>query len=131
MTEHILQAYNVLDEIKENPIYQEIKKLNQEMLDLYPKEIDAFQTAKTTYEDVMQTGGSYHPDFKQTVQKFSQAKLELYSKEEVKRYFKLEKQFQDEINQFLQTLTDSVSSHIAMPDILGITKKGKGGCHVR
>ena len=130
MTELIMQAYQVLDEIKEDSKYKEIKYLDQKMLELYSNEIKAFQEAKIKYDQVMSEGGAYHPDFKEAVQKFGESKTVLYSKPEVKRYFEVEKEFQDELNQFLFEMTQAVSSHIQTPNKLGIIKKG-GSCHVR
>jgi len=130
MTDIIMQAYQVLDEIKEDPKYIEIKYLDQKMLELYAKEIEVFQDAKVKYDQVMSEGGSYHPDFKETIQKFSESKTALYSQTEVKRYFEVEKEFQDELNAFLFEMTQAVSSHIQTPNKLGIVKKG-GSCHVR
>jgi len=100
------------------------------MLEFYPVEIKAFQDAKIKYDLVMSKGGSYHPDFKEVVQMFSESKQKLYSMPEVKRYFEVEKEFQDELNQFLFEMTQAVSSHIQTPNKLGIIKKG-GSCHVR
>ena len=130
MTELIMQAYQVLDEIKEDVKYKEIKYLDQKMLELYKEEIDAFQNAKIKYDIVMSEGGSYHPGFKEAVKNFSESKALLYSKAEVKRYFEIEKEFQDELNTFLFEMTQAVSSHIQTPDKFGIIKKG-GSCHVR
>ncbi len=130
MTELIMQAYQVLDEIKEDIKYKEVKHLDQKMLELYKDEIKSFQDAKTKYDTVMSEGGSYHPDFKEAVKKFSESKTILYSKPEVKRYFEVEKEFQDELNTFLSEMTQAVSSHIQTPDKMGIIKKG-GSCHVR
>lgn len=130
MTEYIMQAYNILDEIKKDPIYQEIKRLDHLMLELYAQEIQRFQEAKTHYDHIMQEGGTYHPDFKVAVQAFQQAKLDLYSKEEVKKYFELEKVFQEDLNTFLNDMSRAVSEYIKAPDKMGIIKKG-GSCHVR
>ncbi len=130
MTDIIMQAYQVLDEIKEDNQYKEIKDLDKKMLELYSNEIQSFQDAKTKYDQIMSEGGSYHPDFKEVIQKFSESKAILYSKPEVKRYFEVEKAFQDELNTFLFEMTQTVSSHIQTPNKLGIVKKG-GSCHVR
>lgn len=130
MTEYIMQAYNILDEIKEDPIYQEIKRLDHLMLERYAKEIKLFQEAKAHYDLIMSEGGTYHPDFKEAVKAFQQAKLDLYGKEEVKKYFELEKVFQDELNTYLNELSSVVSEYIKTPDKMGIIKKG-GSCHVR
>ena len=130
MTDIIMQAYHVLDELKRDPKYVLMKELNQKIGQLYPMEIKEFQNSKIIYDDVMATGGSHHPDFKQSVKRFADAKTILYSKPEVILYFQTEKTFQDEINDFLKEMTDAVSSHIKTPNKLGIVQKG-GSCHVR
>ncbi|MDI6452927.1 YlbF family regulator [Peloplasma aerotolerans] len=130
MTDIIIQAYHVLDEIKGDSKYIEIKALDQLICKKYEKEIENFQKAKQNYDQVMTDGGGYHPDFKEAVKQFSDTKTILYNKDEVKQYFKVEKEFQDELNTFLFELTQSVSNHIKTPDKMGIIKKG-GSCHVR
>lgn len=130
MTDIIIQAFLVLDEIKKDPKYLLMKQLDLQIGKLYPNEIKAFQDSKKVYDEVMATGGSYHPDFKDVVQKFSKAKSVLYGKNEVSLYFQTEKELQEEINLFLKEMTDSISSFIKTPDKLGIVQKG-GSCHVR
>lgn len=130
MTSIIMQAYQVLDEIKKDPTYQKIKHFDRVAADLYQKETLEFQKARARYDKIMNEGGTYHPDFKDAVRTLSEAKSILYSKEEVKTYFELEKKFETELNDFLFELTQAVSSHIKTPDKLGIIKKG-GSCHVR
>ncbi len=129
MTEMILQAYNVLDEILADPMYLEIKRLDHYIGAHFQNEVETLRKTKSQYDLVMSEGGSYHPDFKATVKAYSEAKIILYSKEEVKKYFELEKEFQDQINDFLAELTQTVSSHIKTPNKLGIIAKG-GSCHV-
>jgi cell fate (sporulation/competence/biofilm development) regulator YlbF (YheA/YmcA/DUF963 family) len=130
MTDIIMQAYQVLDELKIDTNYLLMKSLDKEISSRYPKEIEAFQKAKKIYEDVLETGGTYHPDYKEAVKKLSLTKAELYQKAEVKKYLEAEKSFQDMINTFLNEMTQSVSSHIKTPNKLGIVQKG-GSCHVR
>jgi cell fate (sporulation/competence/biofilm development) regulator YlbF (YheA/YmcA/DUF963 family) len=130
MTSIIMQAYQVLDEIKKDPTYQQIKHFDRVAAGLYQKETLEFQKARARYDQIMNEGGTYHPDFKDAVRTLSDAKAILYSKEEVKTYFELEKKFETELNDFLFELTKAVSSHIKTPDKLGIIKKG-GSCHVR
>jgi cell fate (sporulation/competence/biofilm development) regulator YlbF (YheA/YmcA/DUF963 family) len=130
MTEIIMQAYNVLDELKTDPLFIQMKELDQKIASLYQKEIQAFTKAKEVYEDVMTTGGSYHPDYKDAIRKLSETKSELYGKPEVMQYVQTEKAFQDMINEFLQQMTSMVSTHIKTPNKLGIVQKG-GSCHVR
>jgi len=130
MTDIIMQAYQVLDEIKKDKTYQSIKNFDRLVTQLYQEEALSFQKARARYDEVMREGGTYHPDFKDAVRILSEAKTILYSKEEVKTYFDLEKKFETELNDFLFELTQAVSSHIKTPDKLGIIKKG-GSCHVR
>jgi len=129
MTDIMMQAYQVLDEIKLDPVYQEIKRLDKIIVELYAKEIELFQQTKAIYDQVMKDGGTYHPDFKDVVKKYGEAKMDLYSKPELKLYFDYEKQFQDDLNVFLSDLSKTASDHIKTPNKLGIVKKG-GSCHV-
>ena len=130
MTDIIMQAYQVLEEIKSDETYKKIKEFNQLVIRLYQKETEAFQKARAHYVQIMSEGGTYHPDFKDAVKALSETKSILYSKEEVKAYFEIEKQFETELNDFLYDMTQAVSSHIKTPDKMGIIKKG-GSCHVR
>ncbi|MBN2268733.1 MAG: hypothetical protein V3569_00080 [Acholeplasmataceae bacterium] len=130
MTEIIIQAYQVLDEILKDQNYIEMKTLNQEISKKYDHEINVFNQAKESYTQMMQDGGTYHPDFKKYSNLLSDTKRKLYETEEMKRYVLLEKTLQTEINAFLAELTEVVSSHIKTPDVFGIIKKG-GSCHVR
>ncbi|RJX24344.1 MAG: hypothetical protein C4537_06975 [Acholeplasma sp.] len=125
-----MQAYNVLDELRKDNKYQTLLTLDQHIGTLYPREIAAFQKAKVTYEEILNTGGSYHPDYKDAIKVLSQTKTLLYEKPEVKRYFELEREVQDELNDFLNELAHSVSTHVKAPNKLGIVQKG-GSCHVR
>ncbi len=130
MTDIIIQAYHVLDEILKDKNYVEMKILNQLIIKKYETEIIAFNQAKETYSQMMQDGGTYHPDFKKYTGLLSETKKKLYETEEMKQYVYLEKTLQTEINAFLADLTDVVSPHIKTPDVFGIIKKG-GSCHVR
>ncbi len=130
MTEIIIQAYEVLDEIKKDPRFLEIKHMDQYIMHHYTQEIKHFQDAKIAYDHIMKEGGHYHPDFKEVVKTYSEAKKTLYEKEEVKRYFELEKMIQDDMNEFIQKIAQSVSPHIKTPNKLGIVSKGGGSCHV-
>jgi len=130
MTDIIMQAYEVLDEIKNDSVYQSIKTYDRLITDKYSKEIQKFQEAKKKYEQVMADGGKFHPDFKAVVKQFSQSKMELYQKPEVIQYFELEKTFEDELNGFMKELSQSVSDYIKTPNKLGIVTQG-GSCHVR
>ncbi len=129
MTDIILQAYNVVDEIVKDPEVIALKKLNKTIDKKFKSEIKAFSDAKEVYSDVMSTGGHYHPDFKAVTVKLSKAKLELYEKPEVSEYLKLEKKVETKLNDMLKKMTERISSHIPTPNAIGMVKKG-GACHV-
>ncbi len=130
MTDIVMKAYDVADEIKAQPNFKEMVRLNKLIDRLYPEEIKAFEKAKETYEEVMSTGGSYHPDFKKVTQALSQAKQTLYDKPEVKAYRDIEFDFEKEINGFIFELSEKISDNIPSPNAFGIVKKG-GSCHVK
>lgn len=130
MTEIIMQAYEVLEEFIHDPVYVKIKSYNELINKKYATEIAQFQKEKEKYDTIMNEGGTYHPDFKDASKKLSEAKAHLYQMPEVQMYFDLEKQFQDELNQFLGELTQAISPHIQVPNKVGIVTKG-GSCHVR
>lgn len=130
MTDIIMQAYNVLDAFKQDPHYMTMKTLDKEIEIKYQKEIERFKQAKLAYDDIMATGGTYHPDYKEAAKKLSLTKTDLYQKPAVVRYVEAERKFQEIINTFLNEMTHAVSSHIKTPNKLGIVQKG-GSCHVR
>jgi len=129
LTDIILKAYDVLDEFVRDSKFPEIKKYHQQIDQLYKKEIEAFNLAKITYQKIMDEGGTYHPDYKESVKKLSETKKHLYEQPEVKKYLALELELETEINEFLNTLSKTVSSHVPAPNKFGMIKKG-GSCHV-
>jgi len=115
MTDIIMQAYHVLDEIKSDSVYQSIKTMDHLITQKYKDEIKRFRDANIAYDNIMSEGGTYHPDYKETVKIFINAKSDLYQKPEVIQYFEFERQFQEQLNLFLTSLSQSVSNHIASP----------------
>ena len=130
MTEIIMQTYQVLEELKLDPTYQAIKQYDKLIYQKYPDEIQNFQVYKNEFEKLMNEGGAYHPSYKSVSKALSEAKIILYQKPEVLKYFETEEKCQNELNQFLSELTQAVSSHIKTPNKIGIVTKG-GSCHVR
>lgn len=129
MTDIILQAYRVADEIKNDPDVIALKQLNQKIEKQYQNEIVAFDQAKDVYNDVMSTGGRYHPDFKVASKQLAETKRELYEKPDVITYLALEKKIETKLNDLLKQIAEQISPFIPMPDALGMVKKG-GHCHV-
>lgn len=129
MTDIIIKAYDVVDEIMKDPKFSEIKILHQKIDGLYHKQIEAFDKAKLAYQKVMDEGGTYHPDYKDAVKRLSHTKKELYEQPEIKRYLELELELETELNEFLNELSKAISDHVPAPNKFGMIKKG-GSCHV-
>lgn len=129
MTDIVMKAYDVADEIIADPNFKEIVRLNKLIDQLYPKEIEAFEQAKIKYDDVMNTGGKYHPDFKDVTILLSETKSALYNKPEVVKYRELESNFEKDLNNFIFDMSQKISDNIPSPNAFGIVKKG-GSCHV-
>lgn len=129
MTDIIIKAYDVLEEIIKSHKFLEIKELNEKLDHLYRKEVNDYNDAKIAYQNVLNEGGTYHPDYKKTIKHLSETKATLYNKPEVKKYNDLELEFEAELNEFLYELSKSVSSHVPTPNRFGMIKKG-GSCHV-
>ncbi|BCR36557.1 YlbF family regulator [Mariniplasma anaerobium] len=129
MTDIIIKTYDVLDEILSDPSIKEIKHLNENIDLLYKDEIKAFSDAKIKYQIVLNEGGTYHPDYKQSIKVLSETKKTLYEMPEVKKYLELELEFEAKLNEFLNHISKTISDHIPAPNKFGMIKKG-GSCHV-
>jgi cell fate (sporulation/competence/biofilm development) regulator YlbF (YheA/YmcA/DUF963 family) len=129
MTDIIIKAYDVLDEILKDPSIKEIKNLNQKIDILYKKEIKEFSDAKIKYQTVFNEGGTYHPEYKESIKVLSETKKILYEIPEVKRYLELELEFEAKLNELLNKISKIISDHIPAANKFGMIKKG-GSCHV-
>lgn len=129
MTELIIKAYEVALEFTKDEKFIEIVKLNKQIDQLYPNEIKSYEKAKEKYQDVLNTGGTYHPDYKEVSLELSKTKTHLYEQKEVSKYIELERAFEIELNEFIMQITEHISKHIPSPNAFGIVKKG-GSCHV-
>lgn len=129
MTDIIIKTYDVLDEILSDPSIEEIKRLNKNIDLLYKNEISAFSDAKIKYQTVLNQGGTYHPDYKESIKVLSETKKILYEMPEVKKYLDLELELEAKLNEFLNKISKTISEHIPAPNKFGMIKKG-GSCHV-
>ena len=98
----------LLIEISNWPEMVEIKKLDILINDKYEDIIKAFNIEKEKFSEVFEYG-KYHPDYKETIKSFGQAKENLYNKEEVKRYFILV----EEVRVKLQNIIDEIATTIS------------------
>jgi cell fate (sporulation/competence/biofilm development) regulator YlbF (YheA/YmcA/DUF963 family) len=124
-----MKAYDVVDEILKDPVIKEIKRLNQSIDHVCKEEIKAFNDAKIKYQMIFNQGGTYHPDYKQSIKVLSETKKALYEMPEVKKYLELELEFEAKLNEFLNTISKTISDHVPAPNKFGMIKKG-GSCHV-
>lgn len=129
MTEYIIQAYKIADEMKHSLKYRQYKQLEKIIEEKYATLIQTFNTWKEKYYTILDEGGKYHPDYLETVKKLSEAKKVLYEKSEVRHYFELEQELQTELNLFIKQITEIISNNIKKPNELGLLKEKGGGCH--
>lgn len=108
-TKIINKAYDLADELKETDIYREMKRLDELIKTKYEKELKEYQKAFLKFDEVFNTGGVYHPDFKEVSALFSKIKTTLYNKEEVKEYFKKEQM----MNEILKEIADEISFSVS------------------
>lgn len=104
----VLEAlYALIDNIKNSSMYQEYKHLEKQIMEKYFFEIEAFNKAKDEYN--MALGyGEYYPGFKEIKAKLLKCKENLYNKEEMLLYKKLELQIDLE----LKKLNDEIKKVI-------------------
>lgn len=129
MTEIMLMAYDLLDDFIELEEYKRLKQLSKIVESKYINEINDFKKSREIYDDIMQYGGIYHPDFKDAARKLSVSKAILYQKNEVQDLLMLEQKVQNILNQLIDDIKDTVSPYLRTPNELGMTRKGGShGC---
>lgn len=126
MNELILLAYDYLDEYRSKDIYQEFLLLDNKIKTEYQDVLKAFTLVKNEYDEVMEIG-RFHPDFKVVVKKYQNAKIELFSYDDIKRYLELEKMIESDLNETLKIFSDHISSNIPVFNELGFISGNKGG----
>lgn len=130
MTNIMLKTYDVLDEFLKDESFIKLKKLINMIEDKYKSEIDNFNLAKLKYQEVLDSGGKYHPDYQNVLKTLSEKKEDLYLKKEVEDYLKLERSFQNKLNSFINKLTNEISSNISSPNELGLVLRGNVSCQL-
>ncbi|VEU81222.1 YlbF family regulator [Haploplasma axanthum] len=128
MTDLLLLAYDYVDEFKNKDYYQEYISLSKMIDDKYYDDLIKVNKIKEEYDAVLEYG-RYHPDFKDVTKKYSEAKKKLFEIDDIKRYFELDRIIEEEINEFLNKVTSSISENIPVFNKFGfITKKGGSSC---
>lgn len=125
----ILKAYEVADEIKSTQAYKDLVYYGHFMETHLKQEAEAYQKAMAKFQEVQSLGGSYHPDFKQTIAALGVAKRALYETEAVKKYLAAEREIQGLLDEISRDLGQAISSHVKVPNELGLFKENNS-CHV-
>ena len=125
----LLKAYEVAEEIKSTEAFKDLQYYGAYMQTHLKNEVEAYQKAMTKFTEVQSLGGTYHPDFKQTVATLSVTKKALYETEAVKKYLAAEKIIQQTLDDLSRTLGQTISSHVKVPNELGLFKENNS-CHV-
>ena len=103
--EDIIDDY--VSDITNNDNFKKLIELKKIIDDKYKKEIIAFKTAESKYLEASNYG-KYYPNLEELRRDFSNKKKELYSKEEVREYFDLERKINESINNDINELKEIV-----------------------
>jgi hypothetical protein len=103
--ENIVDDY--VNEITDNDDFKKLIELKRIIDSKYKNEIISFKTAESKYLEASNYG-KYYPNLEELRRDFSNKKKELYSKEEVREYFDLERKINDSINNDINELKEIV-----------------------
>lgn len=110
MEQIINQAYDLADALKENKEYKELIELKELINDKYKDELKKYKDSFKKF-DFAYKMKDYYPDFKKVSLLYQECKKDLFEKEEVKRYFELEKIVNDKLNIIAKELISAVSNY--------------------
>lgn len=105
--------------ILETPEFKRLLELKDIINQSYKKEIMLFKTKEALYLEASERK-EYYPNFEEIKKAFIAAKADLYSKEEVSEYFKLERELQDMLNNDINELKQAISNKFTLDKILKI-----------
>lgn len=102
-----------VDSIKSLDEFKKLKEFKNIIDKKYPNLIINLKTKEALYLDAKRME-NYFPDFDKVKKDFMDAKALLYSKEEVKEYFKYERMLQKILNDDMDMLKASISNKFSM-----------------
>ncbi len=105
--------------ILEAPEFKRLLELKDIINQSYKKEIMLFKSKEALYLEASERK-EYYPNFEEIKKAFIAAKADLYSKEEVSEYFKLERELQDMLNNDINELKQAISNKFTLDKILKI-----------
>lgn len=100
---------NYIDLISDTNEFKRLLELKKIIDTKYPKEIIAFKTAESKYNEALDYG-KYYPGIDNLRRSLSEKKTILYNKEEVKEYLELERKLDKMLNDDLNELKKSISN---------------------
>ena len=98
---------NYIKDLKSTSEYKELKEVYAVILEKYSDLVNEFTKAKESLEKAMEYG-DYYPGLKDLKLKYQDAKTNLYSKPELKRYFELTKDIEEMANSTLAEIKNEI-----------------------
>lgn len=114
--EDLVNAY--VDELKDKEEFKRLLALKKYIDNNYSSLIVKLKNKEAKYLEAKQYPNQYDVDKAQ--REFSEAKAELYSKEEVKEYFKLERFLNELLNDDINELKESISNKFTKEELMKI-----------
>ena len=113
-----------IDEIESSDDFKRLIELKNKINNDFKKEIISFKTLESKYLDASKNK-DYYPNFNQIKTDFINAKAKLYSHEEVKEYFDLERKINDYINKDIDEIKSSISNKFKSSNMFDICNQKK------
>lgn len=108
-----------IKELKDSYEFKRLLELKDIINNKYSKQIISLKTKEAKYLEAKEYK-DYYPNFIEIQNGFKEAKKELYSKEEVKEYFKLERMIQESLDKDINSLMESISNKFKTKNIISI-----------
>lgn len=116
-TEIILKTYDLVDEIKSSSVFTSLINLNKEIESKYQELLTEYHKKFKVFEEAYQIG-PYYPNYQNVLKEYQAVKTELYLKEEVKRYFKLEEQLNECLEDLMAEIANYISPYILKKELI-------------
>ena len=104
-------ANKYFEELKNTDKFKRLIELNNIIKDKYKKEIVSFKTAESFYLEAKDN--EYYPDKDKIIKRFKEAKINLYSKPEVKEYFILQNELDNILKEDFAEIRSSISIELS------------------
>jgi cell fate (sporulation/competence/biofilm development) regulator YlbF (YheA/YmcA/DUF963 family) len=113
-----------INEIESSDDFKRLVELKNIINNDYKKELISFKTLESNYLEASKNK-DYYSNFNQIKTDFINAKAKLYSHEEVKEYFDLERKINDYINKDIDEIKSSISNKFKSSNMFEICNQKK------